>query len=555
MEDNLTRRSFGKLLVPVSSAVLAGATTPGLLAQTPASDASSSGAGIYNVRANGAKGDGRTLDTAAVQGAIDTCYADGGGIVLIPAGKFVIGTIELKSNVTLHIAAAGELLGSAEGKHYRAVDRIPLHGDTTLEDGNWALLFAVGAKNIAIEGPGTIDGQGASFRSEHGRPAPSSLDGNNRPYHILLHQCEGVSLRNISLLDSAYHSVRIIQSSRISIDHVYIHNRVNGNNDGFHFISAQHVALSNCTVKSQDDACAMFGSCQYITITNCSFSTRWSVFRFGGGDVRNIAISNCLLYEVDGCPIKFQGNPGDHFENISFSDLLLDRVTGPISISIGANDDAAKGQPPVARRISFSNLQGTIIARPPEKLPESDLGVGARAGERNSCIVLNAVRGAVIEDICFDNVHLIFSGGGTAEDAAIRNVPLVSGEYFKLGTLPAYALYARNVHGLTLQNVRFQVEHTDLRPAIVLDGVEDVAANALSMHANAQAEAVVRCTASRQILLSAVRVLMPANAFLALEGPANAGIIVEGGDLSKVANMAVYRDGAVEASVTSRNAR
>jgi hypothetical protein len=556
VEENLTRRSFSKLLLPAGGAVLGTATAPSLLAQAAASDANNRGAGIYNVRTSGARGDGKTLDTAAIQRAIDTCHADGGGVVLIPAGTFVIGTVELKSNVTLHIAAAGKLLGSASGKDYHAVQQIPLLGDTTLEDGNWALLFAVGAKNIAIEGPGTIDGQGASFRSEHGKPAPSNLSGNNRPYHILLHKCEGVSLRNLSLVDSAYHSVRIIQSSRIHIDHVYIHNRVNGNNDGFHFISAQHVALSNCTVKSQDDACAMFGSCQYITITNSSFSTRWSVFRFGGGIVQNIAISNCLMYEVDGCPIKFQGNPGDRFENISFSNLLLDRVTGPISISIGANtDDTAKGQPPIARRISFNNVQGTIIARPPDTLPESELGVGARAGERNSCIVLNAIRGAVLENICFDNVHLTFSGGGTAEDAAVRSVPLVSGEYFKLGTLPAYALYARNVRGLTLQNVRFQMEHPDLRPAVVLNGVEDLAANALSVQADPRAEAVLRCTACRQILLSALRILTPSTTLLALEGPANAGIIVDGGDLSKVATPAVYRDGATDSSVTWRNMR
>src|SRR3954470_1561256 len=128
----------------------------------PASD-KNLGAKTYNIRDFGAKGDGKTLDTAALQSAIDACNKDQGGTVLVPAGVFVIGTVEMRSNVTLHLAAESKLLGSADGKHYHAVDAIPLHGDTTLEDGNWALIFAVDARKFAIEGPGTIDGQGAQF--------------------------------------------------------------------------------------------------------------------------------------------------------------------------------------------------------------------------------------------------------------------------------------------------------------------------------------------------------------------------------------------------------
>jgi len=101
------------------------------------------GAKTYNIRDFGAKGDGVSLDTAAVQAAIDACNKDQGGTVLVPAGVFVIGTVEMKSDVTLHLTAEGKLLGSADGKQYHAIDAIPLRGDTTLEDGNWALIFAV----------------------------------------------------------------------------------------------------------------------------------------------------------------------------------------------------------------------------------------------------------------------------------------------------------------------------------------------------------------------------------------------------------------------------
>jgi Glycosyl hydrolases family 28 len=556
----LSRREWlGKLALPAAGAVMGA----GLLGETaaaarPAKTAKSNndlGARLYNIRDYGAKGDGATVDTAAVQAAIDACANDGGGTVLVPAGTFVIGSTELKSDVTLHIAAGGTLLGSADGKQYHAVDAIPLHGDTTLNDGNWALLFAVKAKRITIEGPGTIDGQGGQFHSPvRGTPPPSGLGGSRRPYHVLVYLCEDLSVRNISLLDCAYHSIRVIESQRVRMDGIYIHNRVNSNNDGFHFISATYVTVSNCTVMSGDDACAMFGSCKYITVTNSSFSTRWSVFRFGGGTAENIAVSNCLLYEVDGCPMKFQGDPGSRFENISFSNLILKDVTEPISISVGGRlpppDDKT---PVVVRNISFSNIRGTVTTNP-GPLPEAAYRMTAtNPGELHSCIVLNSVNESILENISFDNIHLTFGGGGTAEEAARRDLPEIFGEYFRLGPMPAYGLYARNARGITLQNVRFQVSTPDLRPAIIFDHVEDVAINGLSVQGNTGAESVLRFIDSGQALLTATRVLTPSSTFLQLEGAGNSGIIVEGGDLSRAAAPVAFKDGASENAVTLRN--
>lgn len=531
------------------------------------------GARVYNIREYGAKGDGVVLDTAAVQAAVDACNRDGGGTVLVPAGTFHIGTVELKSYVTLHIAASGKLLGSGDGKQYHAVEAIPLRGDTTLEDGNWALLYAVNAKKVTIEGPGTIDGQGAQFHSAvRGTPPPSGIGGNRRPYHILCYRCEDLTIRDLSLLDCAYHSIRIIESTRIDMDHIYIHNRVNGNNDGFHFISAEYVTISNCTVKSQDDACAMFGSCKFITITNSSFSTRWSVFRFGGGSAENIAISNCLLYQVYGCPIKFQVNSGSRHENISFSNLILQDVTGPIHISAGPrpprNNAAVPGPaaaavqsstphpdnsiPAVVRNISFSNIHGTVTTDP-SQLTEASVTSGYRPGEGHSCITLNCVGGAVMENISFDDVHLTFGGGGTAEDAARRDLPQIAGEYFMLGPMPAYGLYVRNVRGLTLQNVRLQVSAPDLRPALIFDHVEDAAINGLSVQGNTEAESVLRFIDSKQTLLTATRVLTASSTFLRLEGSGNEGIIIDGGDLSKSALPLAFENGAKKEAVKLRS--
>ena len=570
--SRLTRRQW---LGQIPPAAIAGALGAGIsgergFASEPVKNNSGEddlGAHVYSIRKYGARGDGTTLDTAPLQAAIDACHQDGGGTVLVPAGTFQIGPVELKSNVTLHIAAAGKLLGTADGKQYHAVEAIPLSGDSTLIDGNWALLYAVNATNVTIEGAGTIDGQGAQFHSAvRGTPPPSGLGGNRRPYHLLFYRCDRLTVRDIALVDCAYHSIRVIQSKHVHMDTLYIHNRVNGNNDGFHFISAEYVTISNCTVLSQDDACAMFGSCKFITITNSVFSTRWSVFRFGGGVAENISISNCVLYDVFGCPIKFQGNEGSRFENISFSNLILQQVTGPIHISLGPrthqNEHVDEGlqptlpkeakQPAVARNISFSNISGTVTTDPPQ-LTETQLTSKANPGERFSCITLNCIGDAIMENISFDNIHLTFGGGGTAEDAARRDLPKVAGEYFMLGTMPAYGFYARNSRGLTLQNIRFQVSTPDMRPAVIFDHVEDAAVNGLSVQANPASESAVRCIDSKQILLTAPRLLSSAAVFLQLEGTENKNIKIDGGDLSKAAKALAFRDGATEKAIQRRD--
>ncbi|HEX5553393.1 MAG TPA: glycosyl hydrolase family 28 protein, partial [Chitinophagaceae bacterium] len=327
------------------------------VSRMPEGEDKNSGTRVYNIGDYGAKGDGKTLDTTAVQAAIDACNKDMGGTVLVPAGVFVIGTVEMKSNVTLHVSAGATLLGTADGKQYHAAGAIPLQGDSTLEDGNVGLIFAVNADNFTIEGAGTIDGQGAQFRhpvnNKH-LPSPAGLSSHERPYHLLFYRCKNISVNNVFLKDSAYHSVRVVQCSYAKFEGLHIHGRVIYNNDGFHFISSQYVHINNCDVQSQDDACALFGSCKFITISNSSFSTRWSVFRFGGGIAENITVSNCVMNEVFGCPVKMRCGPDSRFENISFSDIIMKDVTGPISIGLGPDrhrNGKTKEPPGIVRNI------------------------------------------------------------------------------------------------------------------------------------------------------------------------------------------------------------
>ena len=566
--DPLSRRKW----LGIAATVTAGSALPGAAAFAAGptdKQPKDLGARIYNIRDFGAKGDGVTLDTAAVQAAIDACNRDHGGTVLVPAGRFVIGTVELKSNITLHIAAQGVLLGSADGRQYHAVDDIPLSGDSTLADGNVGLLFATKAENITIEGPGTIDGQGAQFRSPSKDVLPpAGITGSHRPYHLLFYQCRNLTVRDIFLLKSAFHSTRVVQCEFVKMEGLHINSRVIHNNDGFHFISSRYVHISNCDIQCQDDACALFGSCQFITVTNCSFSTRWSVFRFGGGVAENITVSNCLIYETYGCPIKLRCGPGSRFENISFSNIVMKDVTGPISLGLGpqpthAQSDAQATHPAtgsqasapasqptgILRNISFSGIHATVVK--PVQLRDAEFTSNYNPGEVYSCIILNGVGDAVMENISFNDVHIQYPGGGTAEQATVRDVPKVAGEYFQLGVLPAYGLYARNVKALTLHNVRFSMASPDYRPAVIFDHVEDAAVNGLSAQGVKGSESLFRFIDSRDVLLTAVRVLTPTDVVLQLEGAGCGNIKIDGGDLSKGGTPVVFKAGASQQAFKS----
>jgi glycosyl hydrolase family 28 len=510
------------------------------------------GARVYNIRDFGAKGDGTTVDTDAVQSAIDACAGDKGGTVLVPAGDFVVGTIELKSNVKLHLAAQGRLLGSGVPEHYRAGSGIPPG------NGNIVLISAANAENVTIEGQGTIDGNGAKFftgKGDNTGPGQNSANGYfQRPHLMVFYRCKNLVIRDVFLTASAYHCTRILQCQRVFLDGVRIYNRVNLNNDGFHINSSEYVHITNCDVACQDDACALFGSNKFVTVTNCSFSTRWSVFRFGGGQAENIAISNCVIYDTYGCPIKMRCGARSRFENITFSNLILKNVTGPISIGLDSSRGGAAGatQPVkgIVRNIAFNGIRATVVANGRQ---HEDLNWPQkfRPGETRTCIVVNGVKDEFLEGISFHDVHVTYEGGGTTEEAA-REVPQMAGEYFEIGTPPAYGVYARNVRGLTLHNVRLEVAAPDLRPAVVFDQVADAAVNGLSAQGSSRAESLLRFVNTRDILLTASRVLTPSAVFLRLEGEANDGITIDGGHLSKADKLLAYGDGATEKAVKLR---
>jgi hypothetical protein len=164
--------------------------------------------------------------------------------------------------------------------------------------------------------------------------------------------------------------------------------------------------------------------------------------------------------------------------------------------------------------------------------------------------VLNGVGQDYLEGITLSDIHVKYEGGGTAEEAA-REVPAIAGEYFEIGTPPAYGVYARNVKGLTMRSVRLEVASADLRPAMVFDHVENASVVGLSAQGNPQSP-LLRFRDSRDALLSASQVTTPSRAFLEASGAATKGIVVDGGMIGKAARAVELANGAAADSVTVR---
>jgi hypothetical protein len=209
-------------------------------------------------------------------------------------------------------------------------------------------------------------------------------------------------------------------------------------------------------------------------------------------------------------------------------------VTGPISIGLGPMETPATTtnhqKPGIIRNISFNGLHGTVVK--PVPLRDSEHSSNYNPGEMFSCIVLNGVDN-VLENISFNDVHLTYPGGGTAEHAAVRDVPKIAGEYYQIGIPPAYGIYARNVKGLTLNNMRFETQTEDLRPVLIMDSVEDAAINGFSAQGQLKAESLLRFINSRDVLITAMRILTRVSTLIRVEGKASSNIKIDGGDLSK----------------------
>ena len=427
---------------------------------------------IYDLHAFGAAGDGVTLDTKPLQAAIDKCSAAGGGTVLVTGGKFVTGTFYLKSDVTLRVEAGAMILGSTNIADYTTDTDRTMYNEPYM---NRCLIFARDAKNITIEGQGTIDGQGKSFPNKDDRQ-------RNRPKMIRLLNCSHIRVHDITLQWPASWTSEWRYCDDLAFDNVTVMSRGISNGDGLDFDGSTNVRVINSKFNCGDDCVCLQTSmtnkpCKNVFIENCSFSGRWAGIRIGllsRGNFEDVTMTNCSFSDHNDSGLKIQMNEGAEIKNMLFTHLTMTNVPRPLFLTLCQKNawvDAPWNQLPAVgsvRNLSFDHIT-----------------VDNETGAKNSGFVIIGLPGHSVEDLSFSDIRAVFPGGGTAEDAtnivAEFTPENLGNRWPEIGnlraTVPAHGLFAHHIKGITLQNVEFNTKTPDARPAVVFQDVAGIKAD------------------------------------------------------------------------------
>ncbi len=341
----------------------------------------------YNIKDFGAIADGKTLNTSAIQSAIDTCYNNGGGRVLVEGGTYLFGTIIMRSNVELHIESNATLLGSSKCEDYPERENVK-HVKTELLPRwkNACYIYAEESENISITGMGTIDCNGSNFvriRTPEKDWKYERIDANTPPRVVFFAGCRNVKIEDISMINQpAGWSYWMSDCDYVKFEGIKIIADVEfPNNDGIHINSSRNVNISNCNITCGDDCIVVRANnvslaenktCERVTVTNCNLTSYASGIRVGwmnDGVIKNCTFSNLVMTDTSvGIAIvmphmKFNpkllytsdiGREATLIENISFNNIIMDNTFGPpIKIEIANNPDTMIDD---VRNIYFSEI-------------------------------------------------------------------------------------------------------------------------------------------------------------------------------------------------------
>lgn len=425
----------------------------------------------YNIVNYGAVNDTTQLSTAAVQKAIDACSAAGGGRVVVPTGNYKIGTIILKSNVHMHLEQGATLYGSTDLKDYLPMktDYVSLRTQTeTIQ-----LIFADKATNVVIDGFGTIDGRGRSFKK-----LSWNDEGITRPHLLRFIQSSDITLRDITLKNSGCWMQHYLACDRVKIDGIKVFNRNNYNNDALDLDGCHEVVVSNMFADSDDDAITLKSTsprlCENIRIADCVVSSHCNAIKLGtetNGGFRNINISGIVVKPSYDQKEKFFGQwigssaisleivDGGVLENVNVSDITIEGTESPIFVRLANRARGYKEGVPVTK---VGKINGIHLSN-----------IQIRNAGSMGCSI-TGIPGHEVENVWLNNITIHHKGGVTAADMAKINESIKDEkekeypESTMWGNLPAKGFFVRHARNIKFNNIEVITEQPDVREVIVI---------------------------------------------------------------------------------------
>ena len=489
-----------------------------------------------NARDCGATGDGERLDTQAIQAALDRCAGGGGGVVLLEGGRFLSGTLHLRSHVTLRIEAGATLLGSTNVADYpHHIPAIRSYTDNYVKQ---SLIAGENLENIGLAGSGLIDGQGGSFPKNRERPY------ENRPYLIRLVNCRDVRVEDLRLRNSAMWMQHYLACERVMVRGIRVWNFCNANNDAIDLDGCKDCSVSQCVFESEDDGITLKSTLdrpsEAITVSDCVVRSHCNAIKLGTestGGFKDITIANCVVTSPRETNVSYgRGRglsgislelvDGGRLERVAIANITIQGVSVPLFIRLGDRARPFKkdiSAPPIGSltHVVINNIVAT--------------GVG-----RIGCSITGQP-GHPIENVLLSNLDFEYEGGGRRELAAVEvpELPRAYPECTMFGDLPAYGFYARHLKGLRFSNVQLRTVSPDLRHALVLDDAEEVAIHQLGADYSPGAVPTLKLVQTRHALISGCQPSAEGATFLQVAGASTHAVTLAGNDLGGVAKAAL----------------
>jgi len=429
----------------------------------------------------GINSDGITLNTRSIQFAIDYINQQGGGRLVFDVGRFLTGTIHLKSNVTLHLLEGAVLLGSLN----------PLDYDRKIFT---AFILSQDQQNIGITGQGVIDGRGRQvagnvvslvhkglikdlFRND--RP-----EAEIRPMLIYFRSCKKIFVHGVTMRNAASWVQTYDQCKNLQIDSITVDSRAFWNNDGIDIVDCDSVAITNSYIDSDDDGVCLKSHdanavCQNITVRNCTIRSSANGIKFGTasrGGFRNIRLINNKVFDTYRSAIALEAVDGGFIENVEADSLQVLNTGHAIFLRIGERVKDKKGR---LENIRIRNVSAEIAATKPDSGYEYEGPIEDMPRNISPAIIIAGLPGSVITNVSFNNIEIKHPGGGNplfakillTELDSVPEKPAAYPDFSMFKELPAWGIYIRHAKDIQFNNLKLSCVKKDYRTAIVLDDV------------------------------------------------------------------------------------